>query len=125
MSTPPLPDVWPHEPVRVGLVGAGPWARTMHARMLAAGPETTLAAVWARRQEAAAEVAEPYGAPVAASFEELLDRCEAVAFAVPPPSRPSSPHAPLPQAAPSCWRSRSAPTSTRRAKWRTPSATTG
>ncbi|EST36083.1 hypothetical protein N566_16735 [Streptomycetaceae bacterium MP113-05] len=71
-------------PVRVGLVGAGPWARTMHARMLAAGPETTLAAVWARRPEAAREVAEPYGADVAGSFDELLGRCEAVAFAVPP-----------------------------------------
>lgn len=72
------------EPVRVGLVGAGPWARTMHARMLAAGPETTLAAVWARRPEAAREVADPYGADVAATFDELLGRCEAVAFAVPP-----------------------------------------
>jgi predicted dehydrogenase len=71
-------------PVRVGLAGAGPWARAMHARMLAAGPETTLTAVWARRPEAAREVAEPYGAAVAASFGELLDTCEAVAFAVPP-----------------------------------------
>ncbi|WP_419992600.1 Gfo/Idh/MocA family protein [Streptomyces boninensis] len=72
------------KPVRVGLVGAGPWARTMHARMLAAGPETELAAVWARRPEAAEETAAPYGAEVAASFEALLDTCEAVAFAVPP-----------------------------------------
>ncbi|MCM2389474.1 Gfo/Idh/MocA family protein [Streptomyces albipurpureus] len=71
-------------PVRVGLVGAGPWARAMHARSLAAGPETTLAGVWARRPEAAAETAAPYGAPVAATFEELLDLSEAVAFAVPP-----------------------------------------
>lgn len=84
MSTDPRTDPWPHKPVRVGLVGAGPWARAMHARVLAAGPETALTAVWARRPQAAAEVAEPYGAPVAGSFEELLDRCEAVAFAVPP-----------------------------------------
>ncbi|KIF66069.1 oxidoreductase [Streptomyces sp. AcH 505] len=70
--------------MRVGLVGAGPWARTMHARMLAAGPETQLAGVWARRPEAAAETAAPYDAPVAASFEELLDLSEAIAFAVPP-----------------------------------------
>lgn len=27
---------WTYPPVRVGLVGAGPWARAMHARMLAA-----------------------------------------------------------------------------------------
>ncbi|MEV6654050.1 Gfo/Idh/MocA family oxidoreductase [Streptomyces sp. NPDC051219] len=71
-------------PVRVGLVGAGPWARAMHARMLATGPETELTAVWARRTEAAMEVAAPYRARVARSFEELLDLCEAVAFAVPP-----------------------------------------
>jgi predicted dehydrogenase len=53
--------------------------------MLAAGPETRLAAVWARRPDAAAAVAEPLGAAVAGSFDDLLDRCEAVAFAVPPP----------------------------------------
>ncbi|MEU6105552.1 Gfo/Idh/MocA family protein [Streptomyces flaveolus] len=82
MSTSPAP--WTGRPVEVGLVGAGPWARTMHARILAAGPETRLAAVWARRTEAARETAAPYGADVAASFEELLDRCEALAFAVPP-----------------------------------------
>ncbi|MEU8352629.1 Gfo/Idh/MocA family oxidoreductase [Streptomyces sp. NPDC048845] len=75
---------FPGPPVRVGLVGAGPWARTMHARMLAAGPETELTAVWARRPEAAREVAETYGARAAASYDELLGSCEAVAFAVPP-----------------------------------------
>ena len=71
-------------PVAVGLVGAGPWARAMHARVLAAGPETQLTSVWARRVEAARQAATPYGAHVAADFDELLDHCEAVAFAVPP-----------------------------------------
>ncbi|MEO3807542.1 Gfo/Idh/MocA family oxidoreductase [Sphaerisporangium sp. B11E5] len=71
-------------PVEVGLIGAGPWARTMHARMLAAGPETRLSAVWARRPAAAQEIAAQYGATVARSPEELFDLCEAVAFAVPP-----------------------------------------
>ncbi|MGN5632318.1 Gfo/Idh/MocA family protein [Streptomyces sp. AC154] len=80
----PVPDGLSHPPVRVGLVGAGPWARAMHARMLAAGPETALTAVWARRPEAAAELAQAHGARAAGSFEELLDHCEAVAFAVPP-----------------------------------------
>lgn len=75
---------WAQAPVKVGLVGAGPWAQWVHARVLAAGPETELAGVWARRPEAAQETAAPYGAPVAARFEELLDSCEAVAFAVPP-----------------------------------------
>ncbi|NEC72821.1 gfo/Idh/MocA family oxidoreductase, partial [Streptomyces rochei] len=41
------PAPWTHRPVEAGLVGAGPWARAMHARVLAAGPETRLAAVWA------------------------------------------------------------------------------
>ncbi|WIX75593.1 Gfo/Idh/MocA family oxidoreductase [Amycolatopsis carbonis] len=72
------------EPVRVGLVGAGPWAHTMHAPTFAAGPETTLTAVYARRAEAAAELAGAYGAKGTADFDELLDACEAVAFAVRP-----------------------------------------
>ncbi|MFJ1998713.1 Gfo/Idh/MocA family protein [Streptomyces asiaticus] len=85
MTTHPAePAPWTHRPLEVGLVGAGPWARAMHARMLAAGPETRLTAVWARRPEAARLAAAPYGARVAAGFEELLDHCEAVAFAVPP-----------------------------------------
>ncbi len=75
---------WTGEPVRVGLVGAGPWARAVHARVLAAGPETRLTSVWARREEAARETAAPYGADVAADFDELLEGCEAVAFSVPP-----------------------------------------
>jgi predicted dehydrogenase len=56
----------------------------VHAPLLAGGPGTTLEAVWARREDAAAELAHPYGASVAGSFEELLERCEAIAFAVPP-----------------------------------------
>ncbi|MEV4009931.1 Gfo/Idh/MocA family oxidoreductase [Nonomuraea angiospora] len=68
------------EPVAVGLVGAGPWARMAHAPMLAKGPHTRLAGVWARRPEAAAQL----GAPVYERIEELFDVCEAVAFCVPP-----------------------------------------
>ncbi|MGP4053080.1 Gfo/Idh/MocA family protein [Streptomyces sp. 2A115] len=75
---------WPHSPLKVGLVGAGPWARGVHAPVLATGPETELTAVWARRPDAARETAAPHGAAVASRFEELLDSCEAVAFAVPP-----------------------------------------
>lgn len=71
-------------PIEVGLVGAGPWAERAYAPMLAAGPETRLAAVWARRAEAAAGIATVHGCEVADSFEALLERCEAIAFAVPP-----------------------------------------
>ncbi|MEV0379611.1 Gfo/Idh/MocA family oxidoreductase [Nonomuraea sp. NPDC050643] len=68
------------EPVAVGLIGAGPWARMAHAPMLAKGPHTRLAGVWARRPENAALL----GAPVYTRVEELFDACEAVAFCVPP-----------------------------------------
>ena len=70
--------------VRVGLVGAGPWAAMFHAPMLSADAGTTLAAVWSRRPEAARALAGNHGAVAATSFEDLLARCEAVAFAVPP-----------------------------------------
>jgi predicted dehydrogenase len=70
--------------VTVGLVGAGPWAAMLHGPMLAGGPETTLAGVWARRPEAARALADAHGSRAAGSLEELWDVCEAVAFAVPP-----------------------------------------
>ncbi|MGV9779378.1 Gfo/Idh/MocA family protein [Streptosporangium sp. NPDC003464] len=66
--------------ISVGLVGAGPWAEMVHAPMLAAGPDTRLAGVWARRPQAAAR----FGVPVFERVEELFDNCEAVAFSVPP-----------------------------------------
>jgi len=71
-------------PLRVGVVGAGPWARLVHAPMLAHHPGTTLAGVWARRPDVATELAEAHGAPGFARLDELLDACDAVAFAVPP-----------------------------------------
>lgn len=74
----------PGNPVAVGLVGAGPWAAKMHAPTFTGGPETRLAGVWARRPEAAAELAGRYGVPAFTEYGALLDACEAVAFAVPP-----------------------------------------
>lgn len=70
--------------VRVGLVGAGPWARFVHGPVLAATPGIDLAAVWARRPHAATELADAHGTVAAPSFEALLDTVDAVAFAVPP-----------------------------------------
>ncbi len=71
-------------PVAVGLVGAGPWAWRAHAPALAAGPHTRLSGVWARRPEAAQALAARFETVAHASFDELIDCCEAVAFAVPP-----------------------------------------
>lgn len=72
------------DPLRVGLVGAGPWASLVHAPLLASGPETTLVGVWARRPEPAQALAVKHGGAAFARFEDLLDACDAVAFAVPP-----------------------------------------
>ncbi|MEJ8279703.1 Gfo/Idh/MocA family protein [Pseudonocardia spirodelae] len=70
--------------MRIGLLGAGPWAQAVHAPAIAAHPRWSAAGVWARRPEAAAEVAAISGGPVHTSVESLLDACDAVAFAVPP-----------------------------------------
>jgi predicted dehydrogenase len=52
--------------------------------MLSSGCETRLAAVWSRRPEAAEALAAAHGSVATQSFDGLLARCEAVAFAVPP-----------------------------------------
>lgn len=71
-------------PLRMGLVGAGPWARKVHGPGVAAHPGTELTAVWARRPAAAAEVAALTGGTPARDFDHLLDTVDAVTFAVPP-----------------------------------------
>jgi predicted dehydrogenase len=60
----------------------------VHAPVLAAGPETRLAGVWARRPEAASELAGRHGVPAFARYEELLDACQAVACCVAPDAQP-------------------------------------
>lgn len=71
-------------PLRIGLVGGGHWARSVHAPAVAAHPDAELSAVWTRRPEVAAEIAAPFAAAVPGSFAELLHTVDAVAFAVPP-----------------------------------------
>ncbi|MFC0531443.1 Gfo/Idh/MocA family protein [Phytohabitans kaempferiae] len=71
-------------PIRVGLVGAGPHARSLHAPMWAAGPQTTLAGVWSRRYEAAAELAATHQTRAVRSFDQLVHHSDVVAFAVAP-----------------------------------------
>ncbi|OQO93060.1 dehydrogenase [Saccharomonospora piscinae] len=72
------------EQLRVGLVGAGSWARRVHAPGIADHPATVLSAVWTRRPEAALALADEHGATACDSFDTLLDTVDAVAFAVPP-----------------------------------------
>jgi predicted dehydrogenase len=56
----------------------------VHAPILAAHAETELAGVWARRPEAAERLAGKHGATAFTDYEEMLARCDAVAFCVPP-----------------------------------------
>lgn len=77
------PPAASYPPVRVGLVGAGQWAATMHAPMHTAGAETELVGIWSAGGGSAA-LAAKHGVRAFGSFEELLASCEAVDFAVPP-----------------------------------------
>lgn len=71
-------------PLRVGLVGAGPWAQLFHAPMLAAAPEVDLVGIWARRHDQASALATAHDVTPVQELDELFGSCEAVAFAVPP-----------------------------------------
>lgn len=70
--------------LRVGLVGAGPWAMAVHGPALAAHPDVELAGIWARRAGAAAAMASTFGGRAFAGFEDLLATVDVVSFAVPP-----------------------------------------
>src|SRR5688572_30833348 len=56
----------------------------VHGPILANHPDTELVGVWARRAEAAEKVALKHGATAFADYHAMLERCEAVAFCVPP-----------------------------------------
>jgi predicted dehydrogenase len=70
--------------IKIGLVGAGPWAGMFTGPMFAAAPDFILSGVWARRPETAAKIAERFETVAAKTFDALLEGCDAVAFAVPP-----------------------------------------
>ena len=77
----------PAKQLRIGLLGAGPWAERTQAPALAAHPDVDFAGVWARRPEAAAAVAAAHGTTSYSGddgADALFADCEAVAFALPP-----------------------------------------
>ncbi|MFH8475065.1 Gfo/Idh/MocA family protein [Streptomyces sp. NPDC018000] len=74
-------------PLRIGLVGTGPWARNTQAPALAAHPGVALSGVWGRRPEAANALAAAHGTTAYTDEEgidELFAASDAIAFAVPP-----------------------------------------
>jgi predicted dehydrogenase len=70
--------------LRIGLVGAGPWAQVFGAPMLAASDAVDLVGIWARRTEAADALAATHATAAVGDLDELFDACDAIAFAVPP-----------------------------------------
>ncbi|HWD02201.1 MAG TPA: Gfo/Idh/MocA family oxidoreductase [Amycolatopsis sp.] len=70
--------------LRVGLVGTGPWAATVHAPGLAEHPGTKLTAVWSHRAETARALADAHDATGTDDLDELFSQVDALAFAVPP-----------------------------------------
>ncbi|MFF8745944.1 Gfo/Idh/MocA family protein [Streptomyces californicus] len=74
-------------PLRIGLLGTGPWARNTQAPALAAHPGVELSGVWGRRAEAADALATAHGTRAYTGEEgidALLEASDAVAFALPP-----------------------------------------
>jgi predicted dehydrogenase len=76
------------EPLRIGLVGAGPWARMMTGPILAAGPQTSVTGVWSRTDAHAQELGEALHAPAFADLDALFAACDAVSIAVTPDAQP-------------------------------------
>jgi predicted dehydrogenase len=82
--TSPATPAFAASPLRVGLFGTGPWARTTHGPALAAHPGVEFAGVWGRRPEAAADVAGLFGTRAYADPDALIADVDAVAVALPP-----------------------------------------
>lgn len=69
---------------RFGLVGTGPWARSVHGPALADTDGIDLVGVWGRSPDKATALAEKLGTRAHSSLDALYDEVDAVAFAVPP-----------------------------------------
>jgi predicted dehydrogenase len=73
--------------VTVGLAGAGRRASEAYAPSLASCPGIDFAGVWSRSPQSTRDLAARYSVPAFGRYDEMLDHCDAVAFAVPPPAQ--------------------------------------
>ena len=69
---------WMREPLRIGLVGAGPWAQMFTGPMLASSPDATFVGIWARRPDATRELAHTHGVTTYEDIDALFAACQAV-----------------------------------------------
>ena len=74
--------------ITVGLAGAGNRAADVYAPALASCPGAEFAGIWAPREQPVGPLPERYGVTAYDRFDQLLDHCDAVAFAVPPATQP-------------------------------------
>jgi predicted dehydrogenase len=70
--------------LRVGLIGTGFWARSVHATSVKQHPHADLVGVWGRDAGRSADVAAEFGARSYADVDALLADVDALTFAVPP-----------------------------------------
>lgn len=70
--------------MRFGLVGTGPWAGMTHGPGLLAAEDVELVGVWGRDPAKAKTLGDELGVDGYDDYAALLDRVDAVAFAVPP-----------------------------------------
>ncbi|MGI5244047.1 Gfo/Idh/MocA family protein [Dactylosporangium sp. CA-139066] len=70
--------------MRFGLLGTGHWATVTQAAALSTHPSATLAGVWGRSPDKAADLGSKYGVPAYGDVDALLADVDAVAIALPP-----------------------------------------
>ena len=73
--------------VTIGLVGAGTRAGQVHAPTLATTPNVRFAGVWSRSPHSVRRLAATHDVRPYERFLDLVDDCDAVVFAVPPPAQ--------------------------------------
>src|SRR5262245_56215645 len=70
--------------LRVGLIGTGHWARTVHGPSVGSHPRCELIGVWGRDLGRATDLARELGVRPFADLDDLLGHIDALTFAVPP-----------------------------------------
>lgn len=75
-------------PLRIAVCGTAHWAEAVHLPALQSAPGVELVAVQGRNVARREELAEKFGIAAVADFADLLDRVDAVSFAMPPDVQP-------------------------------------
>lgn len=76
-------------PLRIGILGAGPWAREELGPAIGEHSGVRLSGVWSRSFAHAQATAEILGEPAFESVDELIDASDAVVLAVAPSAQPA------------------------------------